>query len=945
MSESFLPDRWKELGPLLDAALEREPHERPAFLDRACAGDTALRVELETLIAECARADRLFASGAVERFAALLAEPPRGLPKIVADRYRVGREIGGGGMATVYLARDLKHDRDVALKVLRGDISAVIGAERFLAEVRITAKLDHPHILTLIDSGEADGMLFYTLPYVRGESLRAKLERERQLSIEDAVSIARQVASALDYAHAQGVVHRDIKPENILLHEGVAMLADFGIALAVEEAGGSRLTETGLSLGTPQYMSPEQATGDRALDGRSDIYSLAAVLYEMIAGEPPVTGATKQAIIAKLLTEPPTKLRVIRSAVPEGVDLAVAKALSKVPADRFATAGAFAHALDAAGTATAAAPARRWSKRPMLAAVGVAAGAAVVALATSYAHGTIGRGPRGGVTLAARRQITFNGQVAIPAISGDGKTLAYRTTNCGPSGCTFGIELQDVVGAASQRLFDGASNILSIEWSPDRRNFLFAGTINPRFGTFIISALGDTPRRVSSGSTFFAGGDSLLSVRGPGAAKNTNWVLVSGLDGVPRDSILVVTDSAVALKFVRAVPGSKWIVLGMYHRTLLEPRVIQRDGRVASRVLVGHVGSIPQVHVSSDALWVSPGGPQYPKRVVLRVALDAASGQLSSTVDTLYTGVHTDFGVTADGAALVLDEGSAAFDLWGLELSEALHGVFPEQKRLVHSTSEIYVRLSPDGGRVVVGHDAGAAADGLLSWFTIPFGGRVETPLVLAGKTTETFWSDNSTVAIRDRIPGPGARLALSDVATGAVRDPLVVPDKFPRTYSHLSSGGWVWVSANMPELSVQFRGEAAPRRIRLPAWYRDAIDIDVARDGRHVAFSGWSAPYQDSTGVSVMSLADSTVTPWFTAFAEGGEVSWLRDGTLLVRLWDGPGTYSLYRLLGPGRSEKLGTIPRTVSSLSISDDLKRAAVVVRNYLGDAWMSRVVVRR
>jgi serine/threonine-protein kinase len=197
-------------------------------------------------------------------------------------------------MATVYLATDLKHDREVALKVLRPELGAVLGTERFLAEIKITARLDHPHILTLIDSGVAGGFLYYVLPLVRGESLRDKLNREQQLGLEEAIAITKQIASALDYAHRQGVVHRDIKPENILLLEGEAMLADFGIALAVKEAGGNRLTETGLSLGTPQYMSPEQATGDRMLDARSDLYSLAAVLYEMLAGEPPVTGPTRK---------------------------------------------------------------------------------------------------------------------------------------------------------------------------------------------------------------------------------------------------------------------------------------------------------------------------------------------------------------------------------------------------------------------------------------------------------------------------------------------------------------------------------------------------------------------------------------------------------------------------------------------------------------------------
>jgi serine/threonine protein kinase len=303
------------------------------------------------------------------------------LQAALSDRYTIIRHIGEGGMATVYLAKDLKHDREVALKVLRPNLSAVIGTERFLEEVRIAARLDHPHILTLIDSGSADGVLFYVLPFVRGESLRAKLNREKQLGADEALSITKQVASALDYAHNQGVVHRDIKPENILLHEGEAVLADFGIALAVKEAGGNRLTETGLSLGTPQYMSPEQATGDRALDRRSDIYSLGAVYYEMMAGEPPVTGATAQVVIAKLLTERPMKLSVVRDTVPPGVERAVEKSLAKVPADRFQSAGEFARALEAA------APSTMYSRKksPVLLALAGAAAVVLIVLATLFA--------------------------------------------------------------------------------------------------------------------------------------------------------------------------------------------------------------------------------------------------------------------------------------------------------------------------------------------------------------------------------------------------------------------------------------------------------------------------------------------------------------------------------------------------------------------------------
>src|SRR2546426_1572744 len=263
----------------------------------------------------------------------------------LAERYSIERELGHGGMATVYLAEDLKHRRLVALKVLSPDLAASLGTDRFLREIDIAARLTHPHILPLHDSGEADGLVFYVMPYIEGESLRDKLTREKQLDIDEAIGIARAVASALDYAHRHGVIHRDIKPENVLMHDGQPVVADFGIALAVSAAGSSRITETGLSLGTPHYMSPEQAMGDRVLDARSDIYSLAAVLYELLAGEPPYTGPTAQAIVAKVITEKPISVTAHRDTVPPHVAAAIQKALAKLPADRFHSAAEFAEAL------------------------------------------------------------------------------------------------------------------------------------------------------------------------------------------------------------------------------------------------------------------------------------------------------------------------------------------------------------------------------------------------------------------------------------------------------------------------------------------------------------------------------------------------------------------------------------------------------------------------
>src|SRR5688572_24461625 len=271
------------------------------------------------------------------------------LTAALSERYAIERELGAGGMATVYLAHDVRHDRKVAIKVLRPELAAVLGAERFLSEIRTTANLQHPHILPLFDSGIADGFLYYVMPFVKGESLRDRLKREQQLPVPDAVRIAGEVAGALDYAHRHDVIHRDIKPENVLLHDGRALVADFGIALAASHAGGSRMTETGMSLGTPHYMSPEQAMGQREITARSDIYSLGAMTYEMLVGEPPHTGPTAQAIVAKVLTADPKPPRSERRSIPENVENAVLTALEKLPADRFASAAQFADALSPNG--------------------------------------------------------------------------------------------------------------------------------------------------------------------------------------------------------------------------------------------------------------------------------------------------------------------------------------------------------------------------------------------------------------------------------------------------------------------------------------------------------------------------------------------------------------------------------------------------------------------
>ena len=362
-----------------------------------------------------------------------MPDPIDRLNAALADRYRLERELGAGGMATVYLAEDLKHRRHVALKVLRPELAAVLGAERFVQEITTTASLQHPHILPLFDSGRADGFLYYVMPYVEGETLRSRLDRETQLGVEDAVRIATEVADALDYAHRHGVIHRDIKPENILLHDGRPMVADFGIALALSAAAGGRMTETGLSLGTPHYMSPEQATAEKEITARADIYSLASVLYEMLTGEPPHMGNSAQQIIMKIITEEPRPVTELRKSVPAHVAAAVAQALEKLPADRFPSAADFAAALAGrfetrvrARTSAAAGGGKPW--RAIAMATSVAALALAVITSWAVLRGPVRAGEEAPVEFAFRVGPSA-GQVPHLAISPDGRRIVQAVTD------------------------------------------------------------------------------------------------------------------------------------------------------------------------------------------------------------------------------------------------------------------------------------------------------------------------------------------------------------------------------------------------------------------------------------------------------------------------------------------------------------------------------------
>ena len=389
------------------------------------------------------------------------------LTTLLADRYRIERTLGSGGMATVYLAQDVRHERKVALKVLKPELAAVIGAARFLAEIKTTANLHSPHILPLHDSGEIDGTVYYVMPFIEGESLRDRLTREKQLPISDATRIASAVADALQYAHAHGVIHRDIKPENILLQDAHAVVADFGIALAASSAG-SRMTETGMSLGTPHYMSPEQAMGERDLDARTDIYALGCVLYEMLTGQPPFTGPTAQSIVAKVITEKPLPPSTLRSTVSEQLDDAVLTALEKLPADRFATASSFATAIADTATSTRAARARRVPATRTTPWRTISAGLAVVAVAllatSAWTWSRSARAPAGPTVFDA----------ALP--DSGLMTFAGAVTPAGYGTATTNISIAADGGFAVYPAMRGESTILWTRSLHDSRGGAIAGT-------------------------------------------------------------------------------------------------------------------------------------------------------------------------------------------------------------------------------------------------------------------------------------------------------------------------------------------------------------------------------------------------------------------------------------------------------------------------------------
>jgi len=498
----------------------------------------------------------------------------------LADRYRIERQIGQGGMATVYLAHDIRHDRDVAIKVLHEDLGATLGPERFLAEIKTTAKLQHPHILPLLDSGEASGLLFYVMPFVAGETLRERLTRDTQLPIPDGIRIAREIADALGAAHAHGIIHRDIKPENILLQGGHALVADFGIALAVQHAGGQRMTQTGLSLGTPQYMSPEQAMGEKAVDHRADIYALGAVTYEMLTGDPPFTGSSVQAVVAKVLSAEPERPSLVRKTIPPNVERALLTALAKLPADRFESAAGFAAALADSVTASLplAGPATTdrlaFSKRSPVAATGWVAAAVLAAVLVWKVLGSTPAEPARSMRFALSPGGTITSRIDVE-ISPDGQRILLPQVRRAVGGIGLAVRELSALEAKNLPIFGVQARV-----SPDGR------WISYRVGSTLqkVPVEGGAPATLSSEC-----GEGASWLTSESLVCTTNhWGLgrVSSAGGPVE--LLAVPDTAageIGLWSADALPGGNAVVFTSYRRPVTRIEAFDIRSR-ARRVLV-----------------------------------------------------------------------------------------------------------------------------------------------------------------------------------------------------------------------------------------------------------------------------------------------------------------------------------------------------------------------
>ena len=756
----------------------------------------------------------------------------------LAGRYTIERQIGAGGMATVYLANDVRHQRPVAVKLLNPELGAVLGADRFLSEIRVTANLQHPNLLPLFDSGEVNGLLFYVMPFIEGETLRGRLEREKQLPIDEAVRITTAIAGALDYAHRHGVIHRDLKPENVLLHDGQPLIADFGIALAVSNAGGQRVTQTGLSLGTPQYMSPEQATGDRGVDGRTDIYSLGAVAYEMIGGEPPHHGTSSQAIIAKLMTEEARPLATLRKSVPPHVAGAIQRALEKLPADRWATAREFSEALNdhrATYQVLAASPAEpravraRWIPWAIAAASAIIAAGALLtrrsaADAQPYLRIPIAQAAQDG---AGMREFAF---------APDGLSFAYVARSAADSMLRIHVRRLDELHA---RVYAGTELASSLAYSPDGESIAFETTGAIR------------KVRISSGAVTQLMALDFLSY---GVSWGTDSAIIVSTGGrlvsvpanggsprpiAPRDS------TTLSRRYPLALPDGDHIVFAnVVGATGAELGILSaKTGKVS---LLPMRASRPVAMLDGRLLYLGATGNL--EAVPLDVGAGKVTGEPVPVLSDVQPGEGVDAAVSRTGA-LVYSVSAHPEEIVELRTSGMRSVGLP-------ASEYSGVRRSPDGRRIAVASGISGKSDISIA----RVGATTLERLTDGGSNTRPEWTPDSRevlfVSTRggtsalwiQRADGGAPAKKLLEIPGGAIWEGQITPDGkslIYRTGSQASADIWY----------RSLSGDTTPKAIATSKYEEDSPRISP--DGKWLAYSSTEPGIAEIYVIAFPSLAE----------------------------------------------------------------------------------------
>jgi serine/threonine-protein kinase len=759
----------------------------------------------------------------------------------LADRYRIDRELGAGGMATVYLGHDLRHDRDVAIKVLHPDLGAALGGERFLAEIRTTARLQHPHILPLLDSGNADGLLYYVMPLVTGETLRARLERERQLPVDEAIRISREVADALGYAHELGVIHRDIKPENILLQGGHASVSDFGIALAVQQAGGQRMTQTGLSLGTPQYMSPEQAMGERTIDARSDLYSLAAVTYEMLAGEAPFTGPTVQTILSRVMTEDPRPLATQRKAIPDNVEHAVMRALEKLPADRWSSAREFTAALDGgavgspshAGTAASrhrAARARTsWSARlrdPLV--IGLT-GVAVASLAfAAWPRRNASRDTadvvRFTITATLNERANSLGLSTL-AISPDGRTLVYAGLGPGGQQQLMLRSLDDITARPLPETTDATNPI----FSPDGRWVAFIRSNQ----LFKIALDGTRPQMLAAVPATF-GGMSWSSTGVIVLSGNAALFTIPQSGGQPRE--LMKPNRSAGELYVTApiVIDGEGIVLYVTqsNTSTSSSKISIASLSTGDHVVLDAPGAQP-LGIANDVLaYVTTGG------IIMGVPIDIPKRKVIGTPVQLASDVAINN--TTGLARASLAANGTLFYQSGTQSSQVMNVAADGSARALLADPKEYAfpRLSPDGRRLAV---AIGESDRRDVWL-FDLGSQTMTRLTSEGAANDRpEWTADSKRVLYHTDRGKRSAIWWRPADLSAEASPLIDSPKFDVFEAVISPDARnIAYQLDTTGADLYYRGVSGDTTVHAVSNADRAIETmaRLSPDGRWIAFT-----------------------------------------------------------------------------------------------------------